>query len=301
MLQLKNILVAHDFSEASDAALSQAIRLGNAVAAEVTVLHAVQPILYNRAWLDAEADALLPTLRHLVEGAEAQMRHALSAHQAACVTRPEVVAGHACETILEWCEERRPDLLVLGAHSTEDAHTNMGYTAASAIRKATAPVLAVHRSGGGPFRRILIATDFSQTSRLALSHGLRLADIDAASVEILHVYADPWGHGAEPEWHQRALPDFADQYAERVCETSRSWAAATLHEFPSVRVEHVALRHNSPSQGIVERAAAINADLIAIGTKGSTNLRYIILGSTAERILRGVPCSVLAVKPDPID
>ncbi len=126
MLQLKNILVAHDFSEASDAALSQAIRLGNAVAAEVTVLHAVQPILYNRAWLDAEADALLPTLRHLVEGAEAQMRHALSAHQAACVTRPEVVAGHACETILEWCEERRPDLLVLGAHSTEDAHTNMG-------------------------------------------------------------------------------------------------------------------------------------------------------------------------------
>ena len=300
MLQLKNILVAHDFSEASDAALSQAIRLGNAVAAEVTVLHAVQPLLHNRAWLDAEADALLPTVRQLVEGAEAQMGHALSAHQAVCVIRPEVVAGHACGTILEWCEKRSPDLLVLGAHSTVDAYRNMGYTAAAAIRKATAPVLAVHRSGGGPFRRILIATDFSETSRLALAHGMRLADIDGASVEILHVYSDPWGHGAEPEWHRQSLPDFANQYAERVCETSRNWAAATLHEFPSVRVEHFALRHNSTGEGIVERAAAINADLIAIGTKGSTNLRYIFLGSTAERILRGVPCSVLAVKPDPI-
>jgi len=298
MQQLKNILVAHDFSEPSDAALTQAIRLGNAVAAEVTVLHAVQSLLCSRGWLDAEADALLPTLGQLVEGAEERMRRALSAHQAVCVTRQEVVAGHACGTILEWCEKRRPDLLVLGAHSMADAYRNMGYTAATAIRKATAPVLAVHQSGGGPFRRILIATDFSETSRLALSHGLRLADIDGASVEILHVHADPWGHGAEPEWHRRALPDFADQYAGRVCETSRNWAAATLNEFPSVRVEHVALRHKSPGQGIVERAAAINADLIAIGTKGSTNLRYIFLGSTAERILRGVPCSVLAVKPN---
>ena len=298
MQQLKNILVAHDFSEPSDAALTQAIRLGNAVAAEVTVLHTVQSLLCSRGWLDAEADALLPTLGQLVEGAEERMRRALSAHQAVCVTRQEVVAGHACGTILEWCEKRRPDLLVLGAHSMADAYRNMGYTAATAIRKATAPVLAVHQSGGGPFRRILIATDFSETSRLALSHGLRLADIDGASVEILHVHADPWGHGAEPEWHRRALPDFADQYSGRVCETSRNWAAATLNEFPSVRVEHVALRHKSPGQGIVERAATINADLIAIGTKGSTNLRYIFLGSTAERILRGVPCSVLAVKPN---
>ena len=54
MQQLKNILVAHDFSEPSDAALTQAIRIGNAVAAEVTVLHAVQSLLYNRGWLDAE-------------------------------------------------------------------------------------------------------------------------------------------------------------------------------------------------------------------------------------------------------
>ena len=34
-----------------------------------------------------------------------------------------------------------------------------------------------------------------------------------------------------------------------------------------------------------------------LGTKGKTNLKYVLLGSTAERVLRDVPCSVLAIKP----
>lgn len=43
--------------------------------------------------------------------------------------------------------------------------------------------------------------------------------------------------------------------------------------------------------------AQLHADLIVLGTKGKTNLKYVLLGSTAERLLRDVPCSVLAIKP----
>ncbi|MBM4361664.1 MAG: universal stress protein, partial [Deltaproteobacteria bacterium] len=39
------------------------------------------------------------------------------------------------------------------------------------------------------------------------------------------------------------------------------------------------------------------ADLVVLGTRGRTNLRDLFLGSTAERVVRECPCSVLAVPP----
>ena len=41
----------------------------------------------------------------------------------------------------------------------------------------------------------------------------------------------------------------------------------------------------------------MQADLVVLGNKGSTNLRYVLLGSTVERLLREVPCSVLVARP----
>ena len=44
-------------------------------------------------------------------------------------------------------------------------------------------------------------------------------------------------------------------------------------------------------------AALVNADLVAVGTRGQSNLRDVVLGSTAEKILRDSVCAVLAAKP----
>jgi nucleotide-binding universal stress UspA family protein len=41
----------------------------------------------------------------------------------------------------------------------------------------------------------------------------------------------------------------------------------------------------------------MGADLIVLGTRGHTNLRDVLLGSTAERALSESTCSILAVKP----
>jgi nucleotide-binding universal stress UspA family protein len=47
---------------------------------------------------------------------------------------------------------------------------------------------------------------------------------------------------------------------------------------------------------IAEHAREVGADLIVVGNKGRTNLRYVLLGSTAERLLDHLPCSLLVVK-----
>ena len=49
--------------------------------------------------------------------------------------------------------------------------------------------------------------------------------------------------------------------------------------------------------GIAEYARRVHADLLVLGTKGRSNLAYVLLGSTVERLLREIPCSALVLRP----
>jgi nucleotide-binding universal stress UspA family protein len=54
--------------------------------------------------------------------------------------------------------------------------------------------------------------------------------------------------------------------------------------------------HHSAGRGVIEYVTNNPADLIVIGAKGRSNLRDMLLGSTAERVLRLTPCSMLTVR-----
>ena len=49
---------------------------------------------------------------------------------------------------------------------------------------------------------------------------------------------------------------------------------------------------------IVERAEAIHADAIVMGTHGRSGLEHMLLGSVAEAVARGASCPVLTVRPE---
>jgi nucleotide-binding universal stress UspA family protein len=56
-----------------------------------------------------------------------------------------------------------------------------------------------------------------------------------------------------------------------------------------------------PSEEVITAAQAEDSDLIVVGTRGKTGLAHVLLGSTAERVIRGAPCPVLAVRTEPAD
>ncbi|HEY8504976.1 MAG TPA: universal stress protein, partial [Gemmataceae bacterium] len=64
---------------------------------------------------------------------------------------------------------------------------------------------------------------------------------------------------------------------------------------PDIRVEHVFLE-GDPATEINRYAAEASIDLIVVGTHGRTGAERLLMGSVAERVLRGAPCSVLVVK-----
>jgi nucleotide-binding universal stress UspA family protein len=56
-----------------------------------------------------------------------------------------------------------------------------------------------------------------------------------------------------------------------------------------------------PSEEVITAARAEDSDLIVVGTRGKTGLAHVLLGSTAERVIRGAPCPVLTVRMEPAD
>lgn len=54
-----------------------------------------------------------------------------------------------------------------------------------------------------------------------------------------------------------------------------------------------------PSEEVITVARAEDSDLLVVGTRGKTGLAHVLLGSTAERVIRGAPCPVLAVRTEP--
>jgi nucleotide-binding universal stress UspA family protein len=56
-----------------------------------------------------------------------------------------------------------------------------------------------------------------------------------------------------------------------------------------------------PSEEVITAARAEDSDLLVVGTRGKTGLAHVLLGSTAERVIRGAPCPVLTVRMEPAE
>jgi nucleotide-binding universal stress UspA family protein len=128
-------------------------------------------------------------------------------------------------------------------------------------------------------RSVLYATDFSPYSNQAYFHAVALAERYGAGLTILHVYAPA---GAS----KGAAEDGA--YWRSQLEQIRPLNAG-------IPVQHVLLEGN-PADEILRHATEARSDLIVLGTHGRTGLERLLMGSVAEKVLRGAPCSVLVVK-----
>jgi nucleotide-binding universal stress UspA family protein len=133
-----------------------------------------------------------------------------------------------------------------------------------------------------PFKRILTAVDFSANSLEAFRVAAEMAAVHSAALHLLHVIeALPSGPGeATVEFVQKA-----NQAVEQLVASSQP------------ALERVTLATEVASGRAFDRARDWRADLIVLGTKGTTSLEQIFLGGTAEHVIKESACSVLIVRP----
>ncbi|MBS0196482.1 MAG: universal stress protein [Planctomycetes bacterium] len=299
MDRLNKILVGIEFSPCSAAALQQAVRIGGWMAegkSQITVIHVVPIPVYpisGNSFLPVE----LPPVDILLQAAREQWAAWPPAKEAGANVKFEAILGSPRMELLDRALHDGIDLLVLGAHGEAHGQRGVGPVASACVQRAVAKVLVVREGQSDRFRSVVACVDFSETSRLALEQAIRVAAQDNAALHILHVFDDPWrGVGPPPDLKSH-MPDFLERYEEAVEKHLRNFCEPLAHEMVALKAQFHALRFEGHGKGILDFVQRERCDLAVLGTRAKWNLRDFLMGSTAERVVREAPCSILAVKP----
>jgi nucleotide-binding universal stress UspA family protein len=292
MITLGTILVPHDFSPTSDAALRRAVTLAKAAKGRIHVLHAyawpVRGVLpYDMTIPAGVADAI----RAGIEEKLAELRAGVEREGVSATA--EASAETAVEAVVGAAEKLGAGLIVMGTRGlTGIKHVVLGSVAERTVRLAPCPVLSVKEDdAGGPARRILAATDFSPTGEHACAVAASLAKQLGAELHVAHAFDIPLTVVTP---YEVTIPDglIRDSRA-----AARKKLDATVAVLKSDGVEaKTHLTEVPAAPAIADLAREIAADLVVIGTRGHTGLKHVLLGSVAERTLRLAPCPVLTVK-----
>jgi nucleotide-binding universal stress UspA family protein len=135
---------------------------------------------------------------------------------------------------------------------------------------------------------ILLATDFSRQAEWAEAYACELAEVWGAKLTVLTVLEFDPELNPESPVAQLYLNELSKQ-AQDALETVRMRIAGR-----GIAVEPQIVR-GLPSKEIVATAEAQHTDCLVVGTAGKSGLEHVLLGSTAERVIRTAPCPVLAV------
>jgi nucleotide-binding universal stress UspA family protein len=137
------------------------------------------------------------------------------------------------------------------------------------------------------YRSILIPTDGGESTRQAIEHGLALAKLLNADVTALSVI-DPSNIASASQSLIASDRTFQVEGA-----TAAVDEVIALAKELGVRAS-TEVRMGNPAQDIIEMSAKF--DLIVMGTRGRTGLPHLLLGSVAEKVVRGAHCPVLVVR-----
>jgi nucleotide-binding universal stress UspA family protein len=147
----------------------------------------------------------------------------------------------------------------------------------------------------GLFKNIVFCTDFSTHADEAFKVAKDLAWHYGATLHIVHVMVN---FSVSPPLHSTYMPieydpKFVEQVTEAAKEAIQNRYIEALKEKQPYEVQ---LLSGYSSTEILRLANENDCDLIVMGSHGLTGLAHVLFGSTADRVVRKAPCSVLTVR-----
>jgi len=140
-------------------------------------------------------------------------------------------------------------------------------------------------------KKILVPTDFSETSKKAVQYALRFAEQFGCEIAMLYV--------VEPATPMIGAPIGLEPFTEKdefsMAEKDLAILAAESRKIGAHSVSSLVRVGHAPHE-ITKAARDLDVDLIIIATHGYTSWQHFCIGSTAERVVRTAPCPVLVVR-----
>lgn len=142
------------------------------------------------------------------------------------------------------------------------------------------------------FKIIVVPTDFSDHSLRALPYAVDLADKYAARLKVVFVN-EPSLQVSDVAWvgvDERAVDE------DHVREARRHLEKLVLEQVPTDVPADAEILTGNAVEEIIRYALDVNADLIVMATHGRSGVSHMLMGSTAEHVVRKAPCPVLTLK-----
>src|ERR1041385_5569935 len=141
-------------------------------------------------------------------------------------------------------------------------------------------------------QRILVALNDSEPAAWAVATAVELAQQVCAQVTLLHVVNRARAMSGESQGPSAQL------LAELRLRGRQLLVNVSAHIPQQLRAPTI-LREGKPADEIITAAQDMNAQLVVLGTHGRSRLSHLLLGSTAEAVIRQAPCAVLTVRNKP--
>jgi nucleotide-binding universal stress UspA family protein len=140
---------------------------------------------------------------------------------------------------------------------------------------------------------ILVCTDFSSCSEVALARAAEIAGRDEARIFIIHTYEPRRATGLGSRTVAKGDREaWDDSSMHRLREARHRY----FGHLPDTDVQYDAVPSSHPSTEICRIAKDTRASLIVVGSHGRTGVLRRLLGSVAESTVRHAPCSVFVVR-----
>lgn len=293
-VQLRNILIATDFSECSQRALLHAVAAAHHYGSTLHLVHVVSPAAFSLVPADAYmngSDAVWSAIDLARNDAQALIGDVLRRSRCEDLKhRTWVQAGGISDTLWALIEGEHIDLVVVGTHGrTGLRKIVLGSVAEEVFRHARCPVLTVgpHAWQSDPqavhLKHILFPTDFSSDSARALPFVISIANDFGATLTLLHVLEFLDSDAA----HDR--PRVVRAMEERM----RDMVAATGHRPPKLQLQ---VELGEIAETVLQSASRLQADLIAFGLKAPDTYVDRLPWMHAYQIVCEAGCPVLSLR-----
>lgn len=293
-MEIRHILAANDFSPRADLGTGRAALLARQHEACLHLLH----VLPTSSWamfgkgLFEHAAAMERQLR---ESAISRLRSLADTYreQLGIAVECYVDAGSPHQRIAEYARSHHIDLTVLGAHA-ENAVRDLfiGTTALRFVQKGSLPALIAVSVPERPYRKVLVAVDFSEASRLAVDTAMQVAP--HAAIHVLHVN-DALYEGIR---HYAGIaPELIQYYQHAAGEETRRMMVDFLARLTQRDRIVPMLETGFPVRVILDQAQVLDVDLLVMGKHGQSGLNDMFLGSSTEQVLYQADRDLLLVGP----
>jgi nucleotide-binding universal stress UspA family protein len=185
---------------------------------------------------------------------------------------------HPLETFLRWAKIKDVDLIIMGRKETLKGS---GALANGVAKKAPCSVMLLQEKRAPELpKQIMSPTDFSDHNHMIYDFGERIADQLNAKLIPVHIFHVPQGYSKTG----KSYDEFVEIMKENARKDYKNFVSK--HNHPELECDFILDEGEDMGETLLKEAHKMDVDMFIMGSRGRTKSAAILLGSTAEKLIK---------------